>query len=279
MLLDTRVPHNKKRNVGLVYEFIVRFITKAHLSSNSEQITTAKLLLKEHFGRNSQMLQELKVFKQLKDSNFESKEIALRFIETTKKSQQANYKILEAEKTALIHEINKKLNHDGNFFNQHVDDYKIYATIQTLLNSWTNPEFLKENSNFIHILEDNLVTHLTTKREAQVKTDIFKKITTQESTDKLVTNLMHKKFEEKYGESLNERQKSILKEYILGDNKNLLSKLNEAKSYILDKIKEKKNYKELYEEVSSLEPQAEDEYCSFFIGVLDILREDTGVSK
>ena len=279
MLLDSRVPHNKKRNVGLVYEFIVRFITKAHLSSNKEQIATAKLLLKEHFGCNSQVIQELKVFKQLKESQFESKEVALRFIETTKKSLKINHKILEAEKTALIHEINKKLNHDGNFFNQHVSDYKTFATIQTLLNAWINPDFLKENANFIHVLEDNLISHLTTKRDVQVKTEILKKIATPDSTDKLVTNLMHKKFEEKYGTALDERQKEILKEFILGNNKALLDKLNEAKFYILDKIKEKKNYKELYEEVSSLEPQAEDQHCSFFIGVLDILREDTGVSK
>jgi hypothetical protein len=87
---------------------------------------------------------------------------------------------------------------------------------------------------------------------------------------------MHKKFEEKYGKLLNERQKNILREFILGNDEKLVSHLKEAKEYIVNEIKDKANFKELYEEMNYVALSPEDTQCSFFIGVLDIIRANNG---
>lgn len=96
------------------------------------------------------------------------------------------------------------------------------------------------------------------------------------STNKLVNKLMHKKFEEKYSECLNERQKKILSNYISDDKTQLLSTLQETKEYVISEIQNKAGFKSLLEEIKTLTPAATDEHCTFFIGVLGILRENNG---
>jgi hypothetical protein len=273
MLLDNKVPHNKKRNVGLVYEFIVRDVTKATLANDQERIKLGKEILKEYFSKTSQLLLELKAFKKLQNGNFSCQETAIRFMDSVKSETKLNHKKLDVEKTALIHEINKNLNSDGQFFNQFVPDYKSFATIQTVLNSWTNPEYIKENQSFVHTLEDKLLVYLTSpKQTVEIKQDID----LNKTNNKLVVSLMHKKFEEKYGKLMNDRQKNILREFILDDKEKLLSYLKEAKQYIVEEIKDKPNFRELYEEINHVEPAPEDSQCSFFIGVLDIIRSYHG---
>lgn len=273
MLIDNKVPHNKKRNVGLVYEFIVRDITKASLSNDQNRINLGKNILKEYFSRNSELLLELKAFKKLQNANFSCKETALRFMDSVKAETKLNHKKLDVEKTALIHEINKNLNTTGEFFNQFVPDYKSFATIQTVLNSWTNTEYVKENHSFVHTLEDKLLVQLTTPRQS---IDLKQNLSLADTDNKLVVSLMQKKFEEKYGKLMNERQKNILREFIMDDKDNLLAFLKEAKQYAMQEIKDKPNFKELYEELSHVEPAPEDSQCSFFIGVLDIIRTYKG---
>ena len=273
MLLDSKVPHNKKRNVGLVYEFIVREITRATLASDKAKVNVGKEILKTYFSKSSELLLELKAFKKLQNSNFSCKETALRFMDSVKTETKLNHKKLDVEKTALIHEINKSFNSNGEFFNQFVPDYKSFATIQTVLNSWTNPEYIKENNSFVHTLEDKLLVYLTTPKQQVTPSP---EIDINKTNDKLVVSLMHKKFEEKYGKLLNERQKNILREFILGNDEKLVSHLKEAKEYIVNEIKDKANFKELYEEMNYVAISPEDTQCSFFIGVLDIIRANNG---
>jgi len=273
MLLDSKVPHNKKRNVGLVYEFIVREITRATLASDKAKVNVGKEILKTYFSKSGELLLELKAFKKLQNSNFSCKETALRFMDSVKTETKLNHKKLDVEKTALIHEINKSFNSNGEFFNQFVPDYKSFATIQTVLNSWTNPEYIKENNSFVHTLEDKLLVYLTTPKQQVTPSP---EIDISKTNDKLVVSLMHKKFEEKYGKLLNERQKNILREFILGNDEKLVSHLKEAKEYIVNEIKDKANFKELYEEMNYVALSPEDTQCSFFIGVLDIIRANNG---
>ncbi|NBP16134.1 hypothetical protein EBU95_17410 [bacterium] len=273
MLLDTKVPHNKKRNVGLVYEFIIREVTRATLSNDKAKVNVGKEILKGYFSKNSELLLELKAFKKLQNANFSCKETAIRFMDSVKTETKLNHKKLDVEKTALIHEINKSFNSNGEFFNQFVPDYKSFATIQTVLNSWTNPEYIKENNSFVHTLEDKLLVYLTTPRQLPQSNP---EIDLSKNNDKLVVSLMHKKFEEKYGKLLNERQKNILREFILDDKEKLVAHLKEAKEYIVNEIKDKANFKELYEEMNYVAISPEDTQCSFFIGVLDIIRANNG---
>jgi hypothetical protein len=278
MNLDIKVPHNKKRNVGLVYDFLVQKLTKATLDSNKSEISLITNIIKENFGKQSELKKELIFFKKIFNSSFSSKEIALRFIDEIKKEVKTiNSTKLELEKTNLIHEINKQLNKDGMFFNQYSENYKDIATIQTLLNSWSG--LLNESKFNTLFLEDNLILFLTTPKKQNSN---LKPIDLQENIkkdSKLISKIMHQKFEEKYSKFLNEDQRNILNAYILDDKENLFELLVKTKQKVIAEIKDKKNYKELLEELNSLDPVPCDEHCTFFIGVLDILRADRGEVK
>lgn len=276
MNLDTKVPHNKKRNVGLVYDFLVQKLTKATIENNEKEIFIIKKTIKENFTKQSELLKELKIFKQILNSSFSSAEIASRFLgEIKKETKKINLSKSEIEKTNLIHEINKNLNGDGLFFNQYVENYKELATIQVLLNNWHAPLF--ESKINILVLEDSLISFLVNKKQ-QISQPVDLKENIN-SDSKLIAKIMYQKFEEKYSSLFDADQKNILNAFI-SDNKSILTEiLCETKEKIIEQIKNKKNYKELLEEVKLLEPVPCSEHCTFFLGVLDILRAERGEVK
>lgn len=279
MELDIKVPHNKKRNVGLVYNFLIQNIAAATIKEQTANVELAKKIIKIHFQKESELIKELKLFKKILGSNFKSQEIASRFLSEIKsEAKKIETSKLETEKTILIHEINKNLNQDGKFYNQFIKEYKLYATIQVLLSHWGDTQ-LNESSSKINylVLEDNLVSFLTSTKQSETDS-ILESTTIPEkiASDKLVNKLMHKKFEEKYSTCLNERQKKILGNFISDNKKQLLLTLQETKEYIISEIENKSGFKSLLEEVKVLTPAATDEHCTFFIGVLGILRENNG---
>lgn len=276
MNLDTKVPHNKKRNVGLVYDFLVQKLTKATIENNEKEIFLIKKIVKEHFHKQSELFKELKLFKQIFNSSFTSTEIASKFLDEIKKEiKTINGSKIETEKTNLIHEINKNLNIDGLFFNQYVENYKEIATVQTLFNYWRGP--ILESKLNAFVLEDNLISFLTANKPLKLQSIDLKENINADA--KLVVKIMHQKFEEKYSSLFDADQKNILNAFI-ADDKNLLTEvLKEAKEKIISQIKNKKNYKELLEEVQTLEPIPCGEHCTFFLGTLDILRAERGEVK
>jgi len=279
MELDTKVPHNKKRNVGLVYNFLIQNIATATIKENKNEIELTKKIIKNHFQKESELLKELKLFKKIISSNFKSIEIANKFLSEIKnEAKKIDASKLETEKTILIHEINKNLNKDGKFYNQFIKDYKTYATVQVLLTKW-NEKSLNESSlgniNFLP-LEDNLLCFLTENRKNEIESFNLINKSELKIEDKLITKLMHEKFEQKYSSCLNERQKRILSNFISENKFELEKTLNETKEYIIAEIADKKNFKVLLEEIKQLNISPTDDQCTFFIGVLDILRANNG---
>ena len=156
---------------------------------------------------------------------------------------------LEKEKSVLIKELNYCFG-KGTIFNEKINDYRIYATIQTLLNEW------RGNSNNF-----DLCTEYEIKLHNKLTENIDEK--RQESphkVDSLTYKLMKKMFSDKYNDVLNENQKKIISAYISEDEETILKEykvlkttcletldkytaecnnavLNEKKLYILNKIK------------------------------------------
>lgn len=278
MELDAKVPHNKKRNVGLVYNFLIQNIATATVRENKSEIDITKQIIKNHFQKESELLKELKIFKKIVSSNFKSTEIALKFLNEIKTEvKKINCSKLETEKTILIHEINKNLNKDGKFYNQFIKEYKLYATIQVLLSNWASQSLLESklsNINFLS-LEDSLLIYLT-ETKANPEQPVLLSKDSYKIEDKLVSKIMHEKFEQKYSSCLNQRQKRILSNYISENKVELKETLEEAKNFIISEISGKKNFKALLEEIQHLSVSPTDDQCTFFIGVLDILRANNG---
>ena len=161
--------HNKKRNVGLVYEFLVRYISRTLVENREDDAQKAIRILNRRFKAGTQVYREFRLFNSLLTTRVSSGNVVSSIItEARSATRRLNLKELNSEKSKLIREINHSLQ-DPTFFNQQVVDYKTYATIQTLLNEW--------RGNDIDIaqmaeLEDNLSGWIMSERADAIELDI-----------------------------------------------------------------------------------------------------------
>ena len=210
-MLNNKIAHNKKRNIGLIYEFFSRYIAKAILESRQNDVEKAKILIRKHFNKSTDLYRELRLFKTLYETRVTNRDAAVHLVnrvrDVVKNQSQAR---LDLEKTGLIHEINQTLT-GQDFFNQNITDYKLFGTIQILLNSWRNPETLNENIGTVTQFEEILFEHLMSPKKTQIAESNTE---TDKDVNKLVVDIMADKVNKKF-DNLNEDQKKIVSLYVL----------------------------------------------------------------
>lgn len=201
--------HNKKRNVGLVYEFLVRYISKALVEGRSDSAQRAVAILNRRFKPGTQLYKEFRLFNSLLVTHVSSANVVNTIItEARQATRRLNVRSLDNEKSALIREINHSLQ-DPNFFNQKISDYRAYATIQTLLNDWRSGDDIDIAK--MATLEDNLTEWIMTERVAT------EDIQSQKSSDvnDVVVSIMSEKISKKYQGVLSDEQQALIKEYVI----------------------------------------------------------------
>ena len=131
--------HNKKRNVGIIYEQIINFVCGRLLEEDKKSAENAVSIVKSHFRPNSQLYKEYKLFKALATTHNVNDQLASSIINEAKKAcnKMFNNESLEKEKSSLIRDLNYAFG-KGVIFEEKVSNYRTYATIQTLLNEWRN---------------------------------------------------------------------------------------------------------------------------------------------
>lgn len=280
-----KLKHNKKRNIGLLYEFFTRFIGKAILENRDNDIVKAKTLLKKHMNRGTDLYKELKLFKVLSEANVSNREQALHLInrvrEAVKYQSQAR---LELEKTSLIHEVNSNLNADL-FFEESITDYKKLGVIQVLLNTWRD-ETLKESvvGETVY-LEEKLIEFMTNNKSKDDSQQALQM--TSEDVDRLVVNLMTEKVNKKYS-NLNEEQKDVIRLYVFSKDdtqvkESLVEKLSGIKNKFLAVLPahrhEFENDKVLIDKLSEVKNTLLKEYSDFSSVNDDMVGFYLGLSK
>jgi hypothetical protein len=195
--------HNKKRNVGIIYEQIMSFICERLMEDSQIEAQKAINIVKENFNKNSQLYKEFKLFKALSETHNITDNLANLIISEAKSAcnNMFDSKKLEKEKSKLIKDLNYTLG-KGVIFEQNVGNYKIYATIQTLLNEWRN-----NDNNFDKITEYEIVLHESlTKKQSKITEDVVQ-------PNKLTRKLMKEIFDKKYNNILSETQKRLINLY------------------------------------------------------------------
>jgi len=226
--------HNKKRNIGIIYEQIIQFVCKKIMENDEVTSEKAIKIIKEHFADGTQLNKEYKLFKALADTKNVSSPLANSIIFEAKKACNNMFdgKKLEREKSKLIKALNYSFG-KGIIFNENVKNYRIYATIQTLLNEWRDPQ----NASFDLTTKYEIKLHesLTEKSEIIKETKIVNKV------DNLTYSLMNNIFKSKYSKLLNESQNNLLKYYAKNDKESLIENFKilkeETVSYLNDYIK------------------------------------------
>jgi hypothetical protein len=230
--------HNKKRNVGLLHEQLVRYASENLVTGDKENAELAVELLKAHFRDDSALQKEFKLFNALIHTKVPTKEIAQQIITESRIACQNHEKNeLRAEKSRLIKDINHKID-ENDFYNRKIPTYRLFATVQALLNEWRGAQKLgpAEVVKYENTLEEWLTRDCSTLE-----------LKNTSHANPLALKIMIEKFNKKYNSLLNEEQRNMMESCLSGNEDELakqVSIIKERATAALEKF-----YKECDNEV------------------------------
>ena len=213
--------HNKKRNVGVIHEQLVRYVSNAIISGDEKSAKKAISIVTKHFKPGTELHKEFRLFNALVNIPAGNSEVAKLVVNESKNAAKSHNKMrLSNEKSLLIKDINHVLSEEK-FYDIRVPNYRFYATVQSLLDSWRGSRLLEisESAKYEH----SLVEWLSRKNEQKVNV-------VNEGHDPLVFKVMLKKFQEKYTKTLLPEQKKIVETALTKDPDALLKQVEIAKN-------------------------------------------------
>lgn len=214
--------HNKKRNVGIIYEQLLRTLATSLVTDETQKYKDTLGIIRKHFVPGSQLYREFRLFNAMVKTSVDKESLATRILREAKDAAlDFDSTKLRKEKAALIKEINYTLS-DPTFYNQRIDEYRKYATIQTLLNDWRSSG--KAPLSRVADYENKVCNFLLTE-----KVDDSLTIHKDEDVSSLTVRIMTEKFNNKYGRQLNDEQQSLIKEYVFSTES---GKVNEFSAYL-----------------------------------------------
>jgi len=199
--------HNKKRNVGIIYELLLRHISEALIRDDKQSAQKALSIIETRFHKTTELYKEFRLFNALAQTTVSDTPVAASILTEAKHAaRRCNTDRLDREKSLLIRDINHSLD-DSAFYHRRIEEYKTYATIQTLLNGWR--ELDRSDLSKIVEFEGKMVEWLLLEKEVkQLEQDV------NPDVDTLVVKILSEKFNEKYGSCLNETQRDLIKSYV-----------------------------------------------------------------
>lgn len=224
--------HNKKRNVGLIYEQLVYHLSKAVVENDKNTVNTVKRIITRRFKEGTELYKEFRLFNALVKTGNASEQLAFRIIDEAKKaSVDHDRKKLDREKSLLIKEINHNLN-NKDFYNKRVENYQVYASAQQLFNAWR-----KSDSNISDVaLHESTIQKwlMRTVDEADLNEHVTKNV------NDLTVKIMQEKLQTRYGSTFSDRQAKIVRLYCEGNFDELESTMHEVQNDVQRLIKKYK---------------------------------------
>ena len=219
-----KLKHSKIKNTGILFELLTRQITADVLAGKS---TKSVSILKKYFNENTELGKELELYKLLSEKHYQSEVKANDLLNVVvKQRQKLSNSNLRREKYNLIKSIKENYN-VTDFFNGRIPNYRILASIYNVFQSETTNEKFKAD----HIVNSRftVLEHVTNKKvdEKKIKERVLKEYTKEDKDLRLLAyQILVDKFNTKY-KTLDESQKSLLKNYI-----NNVSNTNSLREYV-----------------------------------------------
>ena len=216
-----KIKHSKFKNTGFLFELLTRQVTLEIINGTEEK---AKGIIKEFYGKGTEMSKELRLFNLLINEKYNSEAKAEKFIDAILEAHtKIDYKSLQREKYNLVKSIKENFE-IKNFLSSPVTNYKILASIHKLFEGKKNDILdVKDVFNSKLTLVEHISSNSPTLKEKEDK--LVEEYRKQEKDLRLLTyKILVETFNKKYT-NLNDEQKSLLREYI--NNVNNTSKFNE----------------------------------------------------
>ena len=226
--------HNKKRNAGLLYEFLVRHMSNALLHNEMEKHSQAYKIALKHFSSGTELYREFRVFNALIQTNGLSEGVASRIISEAKSAICAQDDlVLEREKSVLIKDINYTCG--KGVYKYKVPNYKKFATIQQIFNEWRKPN---ADLGRLAKFEQQLHQWLLESKPPQAAKTLDEHLDSNVSD--LVLRIANKKLTEKYAKHLTGEQCAIMNDYIMAnDPAALIERLQKLRTEVLAAVDSK----------------------------------------
>ena len=194
-----RLKHNKKRNTALVYEALVRELTKSIIKKKKDRQKKVLSIIKESFRPNSVLAKELEIYKALYETTDLERSTAEKVLTEAKlQYNKLNKREIFKQQSGMIKKINTLLSKD--IYNNFVPNYKNIASIYSIFN-FDAPA--KEKV----LLEERIVSHMSSSMEIPPED-------THEPIDNIVYRTFVESFNKEYSDSLLSEQALLLNKYI-----------------------------------------------------------------
>jgi len=225
--------HNKKRNVGIIYEQLLRVLAESLIADETEKYSATLGIIRKHFKPGTQLYREFRLFNALVKTSVAKEALAVRILQEAKLAAlDFDSTQLRKEKALLIKDVNYTLA-DPLFYNRRINEYREYATIQTLLNDWRSAG--TPNLTRIANYENKVCDLLLSEKKLDEPT-----ISENQDVSALAVRLMTEKFNKRYGHQLNEEQQVLIREYVFSGIKDKSTSfqiyLNEIKSSLMTEL-------------------------------------------
>jgi len=218
--------HNKKRNIGLVYELLLRSISSSLVEGDQKKANLSLDIMKKRFAPGTEIYSEFRIFNAIMNTSVKDTAVAAGILTEARNAiKNIDYENLHIEKSKLISEINKVIK-DTSFFKRRVPNYKEFATVGTVINHWKKGDLSNLSQQVIN--EQRLIEFMLKEKK---KESVIEEMTDSKA-DNLVVKIMTEKINNSY-QNLNAEQKRILREYAVygsaTDSKEFIGFIKEIK--------------------------------------------------
>ncbi len=195
--------HNKRMNVGLVYEMLIRELSSALIDSNERTVSLVTSILERHFSEGSILLSELDIHRTVVERRGVPVGLARRIVDEIKLAgAKLNKPMISGAKHKLIREIDASLGTE--IFSRHkIAEYKAHASVNLLIQKGFDRR-IDEGIEMVGI-EEYLIAFLSSDKIQEQFSD---------APAKLAYGIALEAYENEYGKSLDQHQKELLAEHV-----------------------------------------------------------------
>ena len=206
--------HNKKRNSGLLYEFLIRKISRSLVEGDNTNANISKSIIKKYFAAGTELHKEYRLINAMVNVPVGSEVVASAVLQEARNAAlRFDSKALKIEKDNLIKEINHTFGQQA-VYTESVPQYKSYATASMLIKYWRQEKDLDVNTV---VKYEKLIFESLSREKEEIKSEEV-----NPDIDSLVVKVATDKLKRKYESNLNSLQSEIINLYAIEENKEVL---------------------------------------------------------